>query len=63
MGIKFLIVVETVVLLLPLGTVNRDDYGGDLLLAYIYSVGGETLFENDSAGDNSVGDELLHSEK
>ena len=39
------------VLLLPLGMVNEDDYGGDLLLVYNYSAGGETLFENNSAGE------------
>ena len=39
------------VLLLPLGMVNGDDYAGDFLLVYSYSVGGETLFENNFVGE------------
>ena len=56
MEIEFLIVVEKLVLLLPLGIVNGDDYAADLLLSVCeYFVGERLCLRITLRGNNSVG--------
>ena len=51
------------VLLLPLGIVNEDDYAGDFLLIYGYSAGERLSLRITLWGNNSVarGDVLLEN--